>query len=232
MHFLTAAVVVLVVVVWKVPWRDILGRIPTSDQMLPALKITVFLWVFSVAAAYVLFIPLSFVAPSFVQWWYLDIPSLIYFEDNQYPIAQNVLGFVSVVLIVPVLEELMFRGVLLRRWAQKWDKRKAIIFSSLVFGLLHADPIGAFAFGVGMCVLYLKTQSLFVPILCHAFNNLIAFLMEIGSVCLNGPNYEYTLDDLQSEWVIAIIFVIYSVAWGQKLFAAGWNSSEWKFLTS
>jgi uncharacterized protein len=231
-HFITAAVVVLVVVVWEVPWNIIFGRTPTLDQILPALNITVYLWVFSVAAAYVLFIPLSFAVPSFVQWWYLDIPSPIYFDKNQYPITQNVLGFVSLVLVVPVVEELMFRGILLRRWAQKWNIHKAIIFSSLVFGLLHSDPIGAFAFGVGMCILYLQTQSLLVPILCHAFHNFMVFLIEVGFVYLNGPNYEYTLEKLRSEWAVGVIFVIFSVAWGHKLFAAGLRSDEWKLPTS
>jgi len=132
-------------------------------------------------------------------------------------------------VIVPVTEEVSFRGLLLRRWAQKWNMTKAVLLSSLIFGLLHADPIGAFAFGIGMCVLYLKTQSLYVPIVCHALNNLIAWLVEAGYFLWDEPNYQYTLADLRSEWYIGLICSFIVALWAISYLKTPIKSTEWKF---
>ncbi len=43
--------------------------------------------------------------------------------------------------------------------AHKWGIKKAVIISSIIFGLGHFDVIGAFMFGVVMCLLYIKTKK-------------------------------------------------------------------------
>ena len=43
-----------------------------------------------------------------------------------------------------------------------------------MFGLFHVGFVGAFAFGVAMCLLYIKTSTLIVPMAAHFLNNLVA----------------------------------------------------------
>ncbi len=81
-------------------------------------------------------------------------------------------------LIGPICEEIIFRGVILEGLAKKYDPTKALIFSALIFGLVHLQPlqvIGAFFAGLILGWIYLKTQSLWVVIALHIINNFIAF---------------------------------------------------------
>lgn len=90
--------------------------------------------------------------------------------------------FVSTVLISPISEELIFRGVLLNRLKLYTPAIFAILISSLLFAALHSfgSIISAFVFAVCMAILYLKTENICVPILAHFLNNLFAELIRIA----------------------------------------------------
>lgn len=97
------------------------------------------------------------------------------FKDSTLAPILNLLEFITGVLIAPIVEEFLFRGVMLHRFTLKWGIRTAAFLSSFIFGILHTDIIGAFLFGLVMCILYIKTSTILVPIFCHILNNLIAF---------------------------------------------------------
>ncbi|MGE7024337.1 CPBP family intramembrane glutamic endopeptidase [Solibacillus cecembensis] len=98
------------------------------------------------------------------------------------PLIVYILFFVNICILAPIWEELFFRGILLRRLTIKWSPQKSIIVSSLLFGLIHVNPLTViFAFFLG-CVLgyvYLKTKSIIVPIVVHSCSNILAFLQFI-----------------------------------------------------
>lgn len=82
------------------------------------------------------------------------------------------------ILLEPVAEEFIFRGVLLKRMALKTSRWGGVIISSLLFGLMHDDILGAFLFGIIAALLYLKTQNLLAPIVLHiAYNTFYALTM-------------------------------------------------------
>ncbi|MDX6698933.1 MAG: protease family protein [Solirubrobacteraceae bacterium] len=98
---------------------------------------------------------------------------------------QSTLALVAVGLLVtvvaPVAEEFFFRGFFfnaLRSWRGIWP---AAILTGLVFGGIHAGsaPVGYLvplaAFGVVLCLLYVRTGSLYPCIGLHALNNSLAF---------------------------------------------------------
>lgn len=75
-----------------------------------------------------------------------------------------------------ICEELMFRGLILRKLLP-FGKHGAIFISALLFGLVHIDPpriIFATVFGllVGYCYEY--TGSLVMPMIIHFINNAIS----------------------------------------------------------
>lgn len=212
-HLIFAAPILLLGWISRLDWRSLFGKPPVKQDLIPSLKLTLFLFLFSIAAAYALFLPLSYLVPEFVQWWYIDLPDLIYFDDYRFPLAANMLSFISLVVLAPLLEEIAFRGYLLQRWSRTWGIIPAVLVSSLIFGIAHPDPIGAVAFGIGMAIIYLRTQSLFVPIICHAANNLLAWLLEAGYLAVEGPGYEYTLEDFQNEWVLGLACALVCIAW-------------------
>lgn len=87
--------------------------------------------------------------------------------------------FLTIAILAPVLEELIFRGIILDGFLQRYDPWKAIIWSSIIFGIAHFNPwqfISAFALGVVIGWLYWKTRSLGPAIFLHFFNNAGAYI--------------------------------------------------------
>lgn len=85
-----------------------------------------------------------------------------------------ILALVGIVVLPPLVEEIVFRGVLVERFTVKWRVGVAVLLSAVFFGILHADPLGAAMFGVITGLLYLRTGSLWPGIIIHAANNLVA----------------------------------------------------------
>jgi membrane protease YdiL (CAAX protease family) len=94
---------------------------------------------------------------------------------------------ISIALIGPIAEEFIFRGMLLHRMMKKTSMWGGILISSTVFGILHADVIGATLFGIITSLLFLKTGNLLIPILLHIFNNSIAVLLTF--IAPNWPSW-------------------------------------------
>lgn len=90
---------------------------------------------------------------------------------------------IMAVFFAPLLEEIIFRGIIMKGLLNKgWQPWKAILLSSVVFGVVHGNPwqfVGAVMLGCVLGLVYLKTKSLLLPILLHAFNNLISCLLVI-----------------------------------------------------
>ncbi|MBX7075884.1 MAG: CPBP family intramembrane metalloprotease [Methanobacteriaceae archaeon] len=82
---------------------------------------------------------------------------------------------IVIVVLAPIVEELIFRGVFLRWLDSKFNIYVAIIITSVLFGVMHnfGGIISAIIFGVSMSILYVKTNNLFVPILAHMCNNFV-----------------------------------------------------------
>jgi membrane protease YdiL (CAAX protease family) len=80
--------------------------------------------------------------------------------------------FVSAAL-GPCTEEIFFRGLIFRRLLRHARPLPAALCSSVLFGLVHFDLVGATLFGLAMVVLYVQTRSLWVPIAAHVLNNLL-----------------------------------------------------------
>jgi membrane protease YdiL (CAAX protease family) len=87
-------------------------------------------------------------------------------------------SFLTVVIVAPLTEEMLFRGVILRGFLQKFSAFKAILVSSLLFAFIHLNPWQFFsALGLGLACgwWYMRARSLIPVVLCHALANLIVF---------------------------------------------------------
>ena len=102
--------------------------------------------------------------------------------------AELILVFALIVIIPSLIEEVLFRGILLRGLMRYNPKIIAISVSSILFGLLHLEffseaPLNWVAaldtalFGVVLAIVYLRRQSLWAPIMLHAIKNSLAFVV-------------------------------------------------------
>ena len=91
---------------------------------------------------------------------------------------QGPLMFIALVIAAPILEELIFRGIMLDGLLRIYSPTKAVVVSSLLFGLIHLNPaqfVGGALVGGFMGWVYVHTRSVLATILIHASFNLTAF---------------------------------------------------------
>ena len=114
---------------------------------------------------------------------------------------------ISIVVVSPIAEELIFRGVLLNRLKLYVPTVFAVLISALLFGSLHnyGSITSAFVFAVCMAILYLKTENICVPILAHFLNNLFAEI--IRAVDVN----ELLFTDASVMLVISIFAIVSAI---------------------
>jgi membrane protease YdiL (CAAX protease family) len=92
----------------------------------------------------------------------------------------GILGFLTIAVAAPILEEFIFRGIVLDGLLKNTSPWKAILISSLLFGFVHLNPwqfIGATIIGFFMGWVYYKTHNLLYCMLIHFANNGFAFLL-------------------------------------------------------
>lgn len=101
---------------------------------------------------------------------------------RQVPLGLRVLLALLVVCVAPMVEELVFRGVLLSGLASRMRVGWAIVASAVAFGCIHLPdfgfawyPIpGLILLGLVLAWLRVRTRSLWPSITLHATNNLVA----------------------------------------------------------
>lgn len=88
----------------------------------------------------------------------------------------RVILYFSVAISAPIAEEIFFRGVIYRTFANKTSMRNAIIISSLIFSLLHFDLYyipQIFIASVVLSIAYNETGNIVTPIIAHIISNSI-----------------------------------------------------------
>lgn len=91
---------------------------------------------------------------------------------------------VSVCLIAPVVEEMLFRGILLRAFLERYPRGLAIAYSALFFGAAHLNIYQfVLAFGLGLLLgwLYERSRSLVPCIALHAALNSTVIALELAA---------------------------------------------------
>ncbi|KAF0195505.1 MAG: CAAX amino terminal protease family [Bacillota bacterium] len=83
-------------------------------------------------------------------------------------------------IIAPIVEEIIYRGLIHALLRKRYGAKPAIIYSSLFFGILHGFgflTVFATLAGVGFALLYEKTGSLAPCIIAHGVGNLASVLL-------------------------------------------------------
>ena len=150
----------------------------------------------------------------------LSLPDFL--EDQWAGVLGSVLGLIVLGILVPITEEMLFRGVVLRSLLD-WDKLQskpwlAILLSAVFFGLFHLNPAQmptAFLMGWFLGWLCYRTGSLIPGMVVHVFNNSLIciasmFPDEEGSAetlaeMFGSPAKEYLAVGLSALFCAAVI---------------------------
>lgn len=202
------------------PMRAVFGKNPSTSF-------------FTIAVFYGLAIIFFSLGENFVEVYLTaqNAPEFAYrywnFHVSQYELTASLAGYVLLILAQfiagPIAEEYVFRGVLLKAWSRRLGLGVSIVATSLVFAAMHYSRhyfLSTFVFGVLMCVLYIKYDSLWVNSLTHGFMNFFAFLLEFVS------NFHWNKSSgqlaLLSSWLPEVLMLLASTPILAYLIVKNW----------
>lgn len=177
LSFLVGSLMAIFVVIpyVKTTWKEVSKHIwtPTSIAV-----------IFLSVVMYLLMLPFAEFLTSFIPTtgskWLEDFYQEIMFAFEKM-LDYKVAGFITVCILAPIFEEILFRGILLRGLLQNGTSPIiAIILSSFLFGAAHMNPwqfLGAGFLGAIFGYVYYRTKSLWLVMFLHALNNMISFVM-------------------------------------------------------
>jgi len=150
----------------KISYRDIFNPIPR-----PVISVLI-----------ILAVPVMLTLGGAV-FWISDITNflMLYFpiSDSDYQMFTRLMGgglvsIMTVCAIGPIIEEMLFRGIILRGFLENYSVQKSIVLSAVLFALFHLNlyqiPV-AFFVGCLFGWLYVRTGSLWPSIFGHIFYN-------------------------------------------------------------
>ncbi|WP_423231155.1 lysostaphin resistance A-like protein [Clostridium grantii] len=120
--------------------------------------------------------------------------------------------FLAAVILGPVVEEFLFRGLILRGFFKHYSYKKAIFISSLLFAIYHMNPwqfLSSFCAGIFFGWCFYKTNSLLICILAHSFFNFISFIYPL-LVKLIFPEYifDYSSVTFIPPWIVFLGLIL------------------------
>lgn len=104
-----------------------------------------------------------------------------FIKNDQIFNGNPILAFISVAILAPIVEEIIFRGIIFNEAAKYKGGAFPIIISGLLFGLAHMQPIQivyTFIAGLILGLVYSKTHSLPIVMFLHMLNNLLTLFPE------------------------------------------------------
>lgn len=149
----------------------------------------------------------AIIPSSYIQELLPELPSNA--DDEFDMLLGSRLGYFVIALGAPLVEELVFRGAILRallRW--KSNPWVGIIISSVLFAASHMNPVQmphAFLVGLLLGWMYYRTDSIVPGVVYHWVNNTVAYVLYQFY-----PNADIELIDLfkgnQSSVLMAVAF--------------------------
>ena len=133
--------------------------------------------------------------------------------------------FLKVAVVAPVVEELIFRGLIFNGFRKNYNGFVAVLMSALLFSLFHLNPWqmpATFVLGLLLGWLMLRTNNILVAILGHSINNSLVLL----AVTYQEQLHEHSIYLLEKPKLLAFsgfvmglsLILIYftSIPWRRK----------------
>lgn len=113
----------------------------------------------------------------------------------------NVIFFT--IIVVPIAEEILFRGFILRGFLSRYTGAKSIIVSAILFGIIHIIPWqipGAIIWGFFFAWMFVRTRSLLPCIIGHTVANAMPMIWRVSNIKIPGFT-EITKTKFQPFWL-------------------------------
>lgn len=188
--------------------------------------VILFHFIVTIGFIFIILLIVSYIDPNLMD-------RVLYNEDMIIPQDFNskIYYAITAVILAPIIEEIVFRGIILNRFRTKWGIGKAIILSSVLFGILHYElaVTGALTLGICLALIYLRTENILVPITIHFINNLIATAFMFLPSENTGTVESFTLQEARLiGWSVGVPLIIVSLIFFIKYYKKNWPQGRSK----
>lgn len=119
----------------------------------------------------------------------------------------------SLAVIVPIAEELIYRGLVFLRLRKFMDAKKAMVIVSVMFGIFHLNLLqGVYAFLLSLLLVsvYIRYESIFLCIIIHSVANLASVLSNYFGISkmLNKNYFIYCFIMTAELTASAVLFLL------------------------
>ena len=101
--------------------------------------------------------------------------------------------YLKALIVAPIVEEYLFRGIILNGFLSRYSPAKAIILTTILFSFMHLNPMQylvTFLLGMLLGWYFYKTRNLLSCIIIHSLSNLIGLTI-----------LKYFVDRLQNQFI-------------------------------
>jgi len=94
----------------------------------------------------------------------------------------NFIGYISIMLLAPLSEELSFRGVLLHKSKNVYGMTGCIVLNTILFAVMHLNPLQfLYVLPVGALLTYIayKYKTVIASMIAHIINNTVGVLIPL-----------------------------------------------------
>jgi membrane protease YdiL (CAAX protease family) len=101
--------------------------------------------------------------------WFVELFTRVF--ENDYGVYGAI---IKVAIIAPIIEEMIFRGIIMHGLMRNYSAFTAVSVSALMFALFHLNPWqfpATFILGLLLGILMYRTRNIILCILGHAINN-------------------------------------------------------------
>lgn len=127
-------------------------------------------------------LPLISISIFFVIYYTIHSIELIRHGYSTF-LTLNQVNYVSTLAVVPICEEIVYRGLILTSFLSIYSVNRSILFSAILFASLHFisafNPyilFSTFCGGLLLASLFIRTSNLLVPIITHICYNAVVIL--------------------------------------------------------
>lgn len=144
------------------------------------------------------------------------VPGMEVYMEMMQGLMETIPGIVSIsiaaIIVAPIAEEILFRGLIFNFLREKISLKYSIIIQALLFGIIHLNVFqgfSAFVYGILLAYIYIWTKSIWSVIIIHFLNNLLA----VASMLLYDPDMTkyVTGFDLIILGIIGFVIIIPSL---------------------
>lgn len=146
----------------------------------------------------------------FIAKWlqdYINLTEMIVSEEGNL-----LLQIIATVILVPIAEELLFRGIIQGELNLRFTPRVAVLIQALLFGIFHMNPIQSlytFIPGLLLGIAYYYTGNLIIPIVMHMIFNLVGgvFNVILSETIMQWLSYVELVIGIFAIVVVVLFFV-------------------------